>query len=117
MPPPPRDETGAIASYAVTGVGVGLVLAATFIGFSALGAQSTLDDQCGPLRNMCPAGFGSDRDRGQTLALVTDLVGLTGAVVLGMGVAMLFLFQEDDAPPVQAGCGPEGCMVTATGSF
>ena len=116
-PSPTRDETGAIASYAVTGVGVGLVLAATFVGFSALGTQSTLDDQCGPLRNMCPAGFAADRDRGQMLSLVTDVVGFTGAAVLGTGIALLFLFQEEDAPPVQAGCGPEGCMVTARGSF
>ena len=114
---PPRDETGRIASYAVTGAGIGLVLAATFIGFSALGTQSTLDDQCGPLRNMCPAGFAADRDRGQTLALVTDIVGITGALALGTGIAMLFLFQDDDAPPVQAGCGPDGCMIQARGSF
>lgn len=115
--PPPRDETGRIASYAVTGAGIGLVLAATFIGFSALGTQSALDDQCGPLRDMCPAGFAADRDRGQTLALVTDIVGITGVVALGMGIAMLFLFQDDDAPPVQAGCGPDGCMIQARGSF
>lgn len=114
---PARDETGRIASYAVTGAGIGLVLAATFIGFSALGTQTSLDDQCGPLRDMCPAGFSSDRDRGQTLAIVTDIVGITGALTLGTGIALLFLFQEDDAPPVQAGCGPDGCMIQATGSF
>ena len=117
MLPPPRDETGRIVSYVLTGAGIGLVLAATFVGFSSVGTQSTLDDRCGTLRNMCPAGFEADRDRGITLGIVADVLGIGGAAVLGTGIAMLFLSQDDDAPPVQAACGPTGCMLSATGSF
>jgi hypothetical protein len=66
---------------------------------------------------MCPTGFEADRDRGITLSLVADVLGFGGAAILGTGIAMLFLFQEEEAPPVTAACGPEGCMASVRGSF
>lgn len=115
---PPRDQTGITVAWILSGVGAATILAATAVGFSAEGTQSSLDDRCGPLHTMCPTGFEADRDRGVTLSLVADVLGIGGAAILGTGIALLFLFQEEDeAPPVAASCGPEGCMATVRGSF
>jgi hypothetical protein len=114
---PPRDQTGITVAWILTAAGAATVLGATAVGFSAEGTHSSLDDRCGPTRTMCPTGFEADRDRGITLSLVADVLGFGGAAILGTGIAMLFLFQEEEAPPVTAACGPEGCMASVRGSF
>lgn len=102
----------------VMGAGGVLALASIGTGVAALGAQSDLDEQCpekeGTRRCDPASDWESTRDSGQTMALVTDILWITGGLAVGAGVALLFLMDSGaetspGAPMVSASCDGTGC--------
>jgi hypothetical protein len=96
--------------------GGALMLGGVITGILTLGIESDLESQCDAM-GRCPESARSDRDSGETLALVTDVLLIGGVVVVGVGVA-LFLLDDGDAgvetesPQAAAACGPDGCAAS-----
>jgi hypothetical protein len=112
--------------WIVMGSGAALMVGGAITGLLALKTKSDLDSACP--EGGCPpgSGFESDVSRGKTLALMTDVLMITGAVALGTGVALLFLMKGNkkeqqtarrERPTASVGCGPHGCMGTLRVGF
>jgi hypothetical protein len=91
--------------------GGALLIGSLVTGVLALGEKSDLDDRCtlGPLGNQCDPSLQGKRDDAQTLALVTDVLWISGAAVAGTGLVLLLVQAGgDDEPPaaVQIGAAP-----------
>jgi hypothetical protein len=112
--------------WIVMGSGAALIVGGAITGILALKTKSDLDSACPD--GGCPpgSGFESDVSRGNTLALMTDVLMITGAVALGAGVALMFLMKggkkeqataRRERPTASVGCGPHGCMGTLRVGF
>jgi hypothetical protein len=98
--------------FIVGGVGVALGVGAIVTGVMTDSDLSTLAAQC-PNGN-CPddPALRDAQSRGSTLAAVTDALWVTGAVAVGVGVALIFALQEGGASNTSAAatCTPDGCF-------
>jgi hypothetical protein len=110
------DDTGGggvgLLPILVMAGGGALVVGGVITGIMALGAQSELGDLCDS-EGACPPGFEDTRDRGQTLATVTDVLLIGGLVTVGVGVVLLALgvgSSDEEETSVSFGCTAEGCM-------
>jgi tetratricopeptide (TPR) repeat protein len=93
--PPPRKPRH-VASLAVGGVGLAVLIAAVGTGAAALRDQSELDSVCQNMR--CPASKQGQIDEGKALALSTDvLIGVGSAMVL-TGVILLIVESRRPQP-------------------
>ena len=103
--------------YVLGGTGVALLGTSLITGLMASSKAGELEDSCDG-RNCAPA-LESTRDSAQTLALMTDIFWITGAITAGVGVTLFVLDQSDDESrtAVQAGCFGAGCGVLARGRF
>lgn len=119
--PPSAPTASVIASspsgFVVASVGLAAVVAATITGVLANDRRFALERACGPSRDACPPGFESDRSAGESLAIATDVLGIAGGVAIATGIVMIFAVDGREAPPVSAGCGPDGCGISVRGSF
>jgi tetratricopeptide (TPR) repeat protein len=84
-----RDGPPAIG-WVLTVGGAALLVGATVTGVLALSTDADLSDRCPG--GVCgdPADM-DDIDRGQTLALLTDVLGGTGLIALAIGVTVLLI--------------------------
>jgi tetratricopeptide (TPR) repeat protein len=138
-PPPPEPEpapapaaaTGSsaddpsIAPYVLLGVGGALVIGAAITGAIVLGNEKDLEDGC-PDQG-CRTDETIDKlDSTKTLAVVTDVLWISGVVAAGMGTALLLFGGEGDGerdsaarslPVASLGCAPGGCSATLRGRF
>jgi tetratricopeptide (TPR) repeat protein len=110
-----RDAT---LAWVVTGVGGALIVGGAVTGVMALGAASTVSDGC---RGGLCIDDGANDERA-TLALVTDVLLVSGLVVAGVGLTWAILKMSsggDDAEgaSVSAMCGPTGCAASYTSRF
>lgn len=105
--------------FIVGGVGVALGIGAIITGVMSSSDLSTLQAECPG--GMCPddQALRDAHSRGQTLAVVTDVLWVTGVVALATGVALIFALQEGGGGETTAGlgCTPEGCLGTVRSSF
>jgi len=124
--PPATDGDGGefpVAPVVVASIGGALLIGALVTGVITLGKKSDLDDQCtlGPSGDQCPASLESDRDSAQTLALVTDVLWISGTVAVGTGVVLYLIQAGDDDEPasvqVSAGLSPSGGGLQIGGRF
>lgn len=114
-PEPEYDEPAAegtnLVPFIVMGVGGAMVVGSLVTGAMASSAQSELEDKC-PERTGCDASLQDTQSRGETLALVTDVLLFGGIAVAGTGVVLFFL-GGDDAPSddvaFAAACAPGKC--------
>jgi hypothetical protein len=89
----------------------------------ALGEKSDLDARCtlGPQSNQCDPSLADTRDNAKTLALVTDVLWITGAVAATTGLVLLLVSGGDDDEPqpvqVSAGLTPSGPTLQLSGRF
>jgi hypothetical protein len=112
-----RDEGGGgswTPGWIIAAVGGAMIAGGVITGVMTLGVQSDLDERCpvvGEVR-MCSGEFEDDRDGGETLALVTDLLLFGGIAVGALGAVLaLSLGGGDGAESATAACGPGGCAL------
>ena len=119
------SDDPSIAPYVLLGVGGALVIGAAVTGAIVLGNESDLEDGCPALD--CRTDETIDKlDSTRTLAVVTDVLWISGVVAAGMGTALLLFSggseDERDAtartrPTASLGCAPGVCAATLRGRF
>ena len=122
-PAPERDGGGGFSpspvGFIVGGAGVALVVGAIVTGVMSSGVLSSLEERC-PL-DRCPDDqeIRDAQSRGATLATVTDVLWITGAVAIAAGVTLVFVLQDDSGSEASAGmaCTPDGCFGSVRGTF
>ena len=119
--PPPAPARSVESEFGVWpwvlgGGGAVLLGAGLVTGVMAKSKSDQLDRECGS--GPCTASLEGVRDSGQTLATVTDVLWISGALAVGVGVT-LFLLDDGAAegPALQAGCFGAGCGLRASGQF
>jgi hypothetical protein len=107
--------------FIVGGVGLAMVGAGIGTGVAANGNLSTLTSMC--TGTTCPESLRSTRDDGQTLAIVTDVLLIGGAVATATGVLLIFLIQEGGSSSGESSatagfaCTHTGCVGSVGGTF
>jgi tetratricopeptide (TPR) repeat protein len=108
--------------FAIAGLGAALMVSGAITGPMALSSEQTLNSMC-PNR-ACPPGydFASEADRGRTLALATDILLISGGVVLAAGVVWFVLDLVGASPSseptaVAAACTTDGCQAALRFDF
>ncbi|MEM9188136.1 MAG: hypothetical protein AAGF12_03110 [Myxococcota bacterium] len=110
-----------IAPWIVTGIGGAALIAGAITGILALGATSSLEDDCP--NDRCPQGFDleGERDSARTLVILTDYLLLAGGIVAAAGLTWGLLTlgggDEGEAPTASAFCGPGGCAASLEMGF
>ena len=123
-PPPdpgPSDRDTLLALGATAGV-IGLLgaVVGAATGVVALGDVDQLRNECEGF--VCPGELEATRDRAQTLAVVTDALGIASAVVGTVGVGLLLAGALSSSGPtsetsVALGCSAEGCRLDVRGRW
>lgn len=101
-----------IAPWIVAGAGGALILTGAITGILALGAESDLEEMC-PNGACTSPSFEDTRDSGQTLAVVTDVLLVTGVLAAGAGVAWALLAGGSEERPSEAPVASIACTTTA----
>lgn len=105
--------------FIVAGVGAALGIGAIITGVMSSSELSTLEGRCPD--DMCPdePELRSAQSNGSTLALVTDVLWVTGVVAIAAGVTLIFVLQDGGDESASAGmaCTHEGCFGTVQGRF
>lgn len=106
--------------FVVAGAGAALGIAAIITGVMSSSDLSTLESECP--NDLCPddPALRDAQSRGETLALVTDVLWVTGVVAIAAGVTLIFVLQEggdDDSPTAGMACTPQGCFGAVQGRF
>lgn len=62
---------------------------------------------------VCPSSSRASAESVRDLAIATDVLLIGGAVVAATGLVLTLLLRDevDEAPPVAAACGPDGCSI------
>jgi len=106
--------------WILVGAGGALVIGAVITGVLAMDERSSLDAMC-PTPDTCPAGFEDVQSRGETLAIVTDVLWITGAVAVTAGIiwAIVSATGGDADSDVRAGfaCDGNGCLGALRGEL
>lgn len=109
-----------VVPWIVVGVGGALVVASIITGVLALDARSSLERMCSA-DGACPPGFESTQSSGQSLAITTDVLWITGALAIGTGVVLAILDMTSGASSDRASvggvCTGEGCVASISGRF
>jgi hypothetical protein len=112
-----------VVPVVIMSVGGALLIGSVVTGVLALGEKSDLDDRCtlGPQGDQCDPSLADTRDNAKTLALVTDVLWITGAVAATTGLVLLLVSGSDDDEPkpvqVSAGLSPSGAALLLGGRF
>lgn len=106
--------------WVVLGVGGALVVASVITGALALDARASLGNLCAADRS-CPPGYESMQSSGQTLAITTDVLWITGGLAVGTGVVLAVLDATSGGSARRASiggvCTGEGCLASVSGRF
>jgi hypothetical protein len=109
-----------VVPWIVVGVGGALVVASIITGVLALDARSSLERMCSA-DGACPPGFESTQSSGQSLAITTDVLWITGALAIGTGVVLAILDMTSGSSSDQASvggvCTGDGCVASISGRF
>jgi hypothetical protein len=99
------------------GTGAALIGTSLVTGLVASSKASRLEDEC-PSKVDCDPSLESVKDSAHTFGITTDVLWVSGALILGAGVT-LFVLDHGSAEPseVQAGCFEGGCGFRANGRF
>jgi hypothetical protein len=103
--------------WVLVGTGAALLGTGVATGLAAKSKSDQLAHECGGKR--CDRSLEGVQDSARSLALVTDVLWITGAVAAGVGVT-LFVLDSGDAgagTALQAGCFDVGCGLVAAGQF
>ena len=103
--------------YIAGGTGVALIGTSIITGLMASSKAQQLKDDCPG--KVCAPSLESVRSSARTLGMTTDVLWISGALVLGTGVTLFVLDHgKAEAPAdLQAGCFRGGCGLVASGVF
>ncbi len=128
--PPPAEEPKKgsglrTVGFIALGVGGAAIIGGVVTGLMAKSAESTATDQCKD--KVCPTAAEGDFDSASSLATVTNVLWIGGAVVAAAGVTLVLVGgPKGDAPPKAAKAprlrltpvvNPTGAGLVATGAF
>jgi hypothetical protein len=128
--PPPAEEPKPSSSlrtvgFIALGVGGAAILGGVITGVMAKSAESSATDQCKD--KVCPTAAESDFDSASSLATITNVLWIGGAVVAAAGVTLVLVGgPKGDAPPKAAQAprlrltpvvNATGAGLVATGAF
>jgi tetratricopeptide (TPR) repeat protein len=110
--------------WIVAGVGGAALVAGTITGILALGATSTLEENCPDPNNVCSLDyedFDEDLDTAETLVTTTDWLLLGGGIVAAAGITWgiiaLASDGEEEALPATVSCSGDGCTAVVSTRF
>jgi tetratricopeptide (TPR) repeat protein len=120
----PEESSFPIGPVIVMGVGGAMMLGSIATGLMASGAQSDLEKEC-PTRMNCSADLEDTASKGETMALVTDILLFGGIAVAAGGAAWLLLgsggsessASARDATHASVMCTDKACAASVRGSF
>jgi len=121
-PPPAEDMKGerrfGVWPWIAGGTGAALLGTSLVTGLMASSKAGQLDEEC-PTRENCDPSLESVRDSARTLGITTDVLWISGALVLGAGVTLFVLDYGKTEPgaAMEAGCFMGGCGLYASGQF
>lgn len=127
-PPAPAADSGqsqfGVLPWILGGGGALLLGTSLVTGLMASSKAGQLDDECtgvGPDGTReCPSSLRSVKDSAESLALVTDVLWITGALAAGAGITLFVLDDggaTESGTAVQTGCFGGGCGLLARGRF
>lgn len=106
-----------LVPFILMGSGGAMIVGSIITGVMASSAQSELEDKCPDKR--CPADadlkdLEDTQSRGQTMAVVTDVLLFGGIAVAGTGLVLFLLEGAEEEPAGEGvtanlGCSPSGC--------
>lgn len=116
----PQTRTETVRSkvpWYLLGGGGALIVGGVVTGLLQMSAESELEDNCSGF--VCASDQSDNVDSAQNLALVTDILWISGVAVAGTGVvlALTGVLDSEREVPVTAGCSPGQCGVVFRGSF
>jgi tetratricopeptide (TPR) repeat protein len=120
------SDDPSIAPYVLLGVGGALAIGAAVTGLIVSGNEKDLEDDCPDLG--CSGDNADKLESTRTLAVVTDVLWISGVVAAGMGTALLLFGGDADAgaerdaaastrPVASLGCAPGSCAASLRGRF
>lgn len=119
------DRGGSVAPFVLYGVSGAMLVAASVTGIVVMGNEKDIDDHCP--NDKCSDPDTRDKlDSTKTLAVVTDVLWITGVVAAGFGTALLLTdsgsgssehARASTAPVASLGCGPHACAASLSGRF
>jgi hypothetical protein len=117
---PPVEATAArrfgIWPYVAGGTGAALIGTSVVTGLMASSKASQLKKECDG--KACDPSLKSVQESAASLAVATDVLWISGALILGAGVTLFVLDHgKSESATVQAGCFDAGCGLRASGSF
>lgn len=98
-PAPRRPQATELWPWLLVGGGGVLVGASLVTGLMAKGALNKVDDACSDTPDACPSRFESDADRASSMAMMTDVLWVSGLLLAGGGGAWLLLSSSDSDSP------------------
>ncbi|HWO07828.1 MAG TPA: hypothetical protein VNN80_00070, partial [Polyangiaceae bacterium] len=99
------------------GTGAALLGTSLVTGLMASSKASQLEKECGDAQR-CDPSLEGVRDSAQSLAVTTDVLWISGALILGAGVTLFVIEQTDgDSSALEAGCFDMGCGLRTSGRF
>jgi hypothetical protein len=119
---PEKEEETTIHDWmpwVLVGVGGAAVVTSIFTGLSASGDADDLQAACSGL-DPCPTRYRELRDDAETMALVTDVLWISGSALTVGGLVWYVATHADDEEQRAAlipNCSPDGCSLSARGRF
>ena len=100
------------------GVGGAMMLGSIATGLMASSAQSELEDMC-PTRMSCGGDLEDTKSKGETMALVTDILLFGGVAVAAGGAAWLLLGSDssESSPSASVMCTDTACAASVRSRF
>lgn len=121
---PPHESSFPVGPVIVMSVGGAMMLGSIATGLMASGAQSDLEDEC-PTRMNCSSDLEDTKSKGETMALVTDVLLFGGVAVAAGGAAWWLLgsgassesASARDATHAGVMCTTRACAASVRGTF
>jgi tetratricopeptide (TPR) repeat protein len=115
-PSPEGEKQFGVWPFVLGGTGAALVLVSLIPGLSAQSKKDELKEACPSMMDCNPA-LEDKWNSAKNLALASDILWISGAVIAGVGVTLFVLDAGKSESTVQAGCFDLGCGVLAQGKF
>jgi hypothetical protein len=120
----PQESSFPIGPVIVMGVGGAMMLGSIATGLMASSAQSELEDMC-PTKMSCGSDLEDTQSKGETMALVTDVLLFGGVAVAAGGAVWLLLGSGSSGESASAQgathasvmCTTTACAASVRGSF
>jgi hypothetical protein len=118
--PPPleasRQRRFGVWPFVAGGTGAALIGTSVVTGLMASSKARRLEKECSG--KACDPSLESVKNSAASLAVATDVLWISGAVLVGAGVTLFVLDQRTgESATVQAGCFDVACGLQASGSF